>query len=158
MQGRPLGLLALSAAAMLLLRPDWLQDVGFQLSVAATAGLVVSADALEGALRPPLEAVPLLPAAWRVRLAGALAPALAVPLAASLWTLPLQLLHFGVVPLWAVPANVLATPLLTPLTLGAMAAAVVGLVLPWLQALAMPPLAWLEDPAISEAATAGGAG
>ena len=145
LRGRPLGLLALSAAGMLLLRPDWLQDVGFQLSVAATAGLVVSADALEGALRPPLEAVPLLPAAWRVRLAGALAPALAVPLAASLWTLPLQLLHFGVVPLWAVPANVLATPLLTPLTLGAMAAAVVGLVLPWLQALAMPPLAWLAQ-------------
>jgi competence protein ComEC len=57
-----------------------------------------------------------------------------------------------------VPANVLATPLLTPLTLGAMAATVVGLVLAWLQALAMPPLAWLEDPAISEAATAGGAG
>ena len=145
LRGRPLGLLALSAAGMLLLRPDWLQDVGFQLSVAATAGLVVSADPLEGSLRPPLEAIPLLPPAWRPRLAALLAPALAVPLAASLWTLPLQLLHFGVVPLWAVPANVLATPLLTPLTLGAMGAAVVGLVAPPLQALAMPPLSWLAQ-------------
>jgi competence protein ComEC len=145
LRGRPLGLLALSAAAMLLLRPDWSQDVGFQLSVAATAGLVVSADPLEAALRPPLEALPTLPAPWRPRLAALLAPALAVPLAASLWTLPLQLLHFGVVPLWAVPANVLATPLLTPLTLGAMAAALIGLLVPPLHALAMPPLAWLAQ-------------
>jgi competence protein ComEC len=145
LRGHPLGLLALSAAGMLLLRPVWLQDVGFQLSVAATAGLVVSADPLEGSLRPPLEAIPLLPPAWRPRLAALLAPALAVPLAASLWTLPLQLLHFGVVPLWAVPANVLATPLLTPLTLGATGAAVVGLVAPPLQALAMPPLSWLAQ-------------
>jgi competence protein ComEC len=143
LRGRPLGLLALSAAAMLLLRPDWFQDVGFQLSVAATAGLVVSAEPLETALKPPLEALPAVPVSWRPRLASLLAPALAVPLAASLWTLPLQLLHFGVVPLWAVPANVLATPLLTPLTLGAMAAAVVGLVAPPLHALVLPPLAGL---------------
>ena len=180
LRGRPLGLLSLSVAAMLLLRPDWLRDVGFQLSVAATAGLVVSADGLEGALRPLLGAVLLVPkpagaapkatgplvaasvvpapvvaapevaapggaGSWRAWLAAALAPALAVPLAASLWTLPLQLLHFGVVPLWAVPANVLAAPLLTPLTLGAMAAAVVGLVAPPLQALAMPVLGWLAQ-------------
>jgi competence protein ComEC len=145
LRGKPLGLLIVSAAAMLLLRPDWLHDVGFQLSVAATAGLVISADPLETALRPPLEATPLVPPAWRPQLAALLAPALAVPLAASLWTLPLQLLHFGVVPLWAVPANVLAAPLLTPLTLGAMGAALVGLVAPPLQALAMPPLNWLAQ-------------
>jgi competence protein ComEC len=145
LRGRPLGLLALSVVTMLLLRPDWLGDVGFQLSVAATAGLVLSADPLEAALQPPLRAMPLVPPAWREPLTAALAPALAVPLAASLWTLPLQLLHFGVVPLWAVPANVLAAPLLTPLTLGAMAAALVGLVAPPLQALAMPPLGWLAQ-------------
>ncbi|MFN9644300.1 MAG: ComEC/Rec2 family competence protein [Cyanobacteriota bacterium] len=145
LRGRPLGLLALSGAGMLLLRPDWLQDVGFQLSVAATAGLVVSADPLEAAVRAPLAALPLPHPASPQKLAALLAPALAVPLAASLWTLPLQLLHFGVVPLWAVPANMLAAPLLTPLTLGAMGAAVVGLVAPPLQDLAMPPLAWLAQ-------------
>ena len=139
LRGRPLGLLALSAIAMLLVRPHWLADVGFQLSVAATAGLLVTAQPLDDALRPHLEAPPLPPRA-RTALAAALAPALAVPLAASLWTLPLQLLHFGVVPLWAVPANLLATPLLTPLTLGAMATALVGLVAPAALALLMPPL------------------
>ncbi|MFM9089380.1 MAG: ComEC/Rec2 family competence protein [Cyanobium sp.] len=130
LRGRPLGLLGLSAAGMLLLQPHWLQDVGFQLSVAATAGLMVTAGPLEEALRP---------------LARRLAPALAVPLAASLWTLPLQLLHFGVVPLWAVPANLLAAPLLTPLTLGAMATAVLGLVVPPVQGLLLPPLGWLAQ-------------
>jgi competence protein ComEC len=141
LRGRPLGLLGLSAAGMLLLQPHWLQDVGFQLSVAATAGLMVTAGPLEEALRP---------------LVRRLAPALAVPLAASLWTLPLQLLHFGVVPLWAVPANLVATPLLTPLTLGAMAAALVGLVVPPLHGLLLPPLAWLAQAllAVAQAAAA----
>ena len=75
---------------------------------------------------------------WRpppLRLAAA-APALAVPLAAMAWTLPLQLLHFGAVPLYAVPANLVAAPLLTPLTLGAMALALVAVLAPPL----LPPL------------------
>ncbi|MFY7696162.1 MAG: ComEC/Rec2 family competence protein, partial [Cyanobium sp.] len=145
LRGRPLGLLGLSAAGMLLLQPHWLQDVGFQLSVAATAGLMVTAGPLEEALKPWLEALPLAPARLRPPLATHLAPALAVPLAASLWTLPLQLLHFGVVPLWAVPANLVATPLLTPLTLGAMATALLGLVVPPLQGLLLPPLGWMAQ-------------
>jgi competence protein ComEC len=128
-RGRPLGILGLSLAVMLLLRPAWLHDVGFQLSAAATAGLVLTARPLEKALAE--------------RLPGWLGPALAVPLAASLWTLPLQLLHFGVVPLYAVPANLLAAPLLTPLTLGAMAMAAVALLAPPLLAALLTPLGWL---------------
>jgi competence protein ComEC len=129
-QGRPLRVLLAVSLLMLLWQPQWLRDVGFQLSVVATAALLVSAGPLEQVLR-------------RRHCPGWLAVALAVPLAASLWTLPLQLLHFGVVPLYAVPANLLAAPLLTPLTLGAMALALVALLLPpalpWLVA----PLAWL---------------
>jgi competence protein ComEC len=130
-RARPLGLLGLSLAGMLLLRPAWLHDVGFQLSAAATAGLVLTARPLEQALARRLPGV------------GWLAPALAVPVAASLWTLPLQLLHFGVVPLYAVPANLLAAPLLTPLTLGAMALALVAVLLPALLAPLLLPLGWL---------------
>ncbi|PHX67591.1 MAG: competence protein ComEC, partial [Cyanobium sp. Baikal-G2] len=78
-RGKPLGILAASALVLLLARPDWLLDVGFQLSVVATAALVVSARPLELGLRR-----------W---LPGWLAVATAVPLAASLYTLPLQLLH-----------------------------------------------------------------
>jgi competence protein ComEC len=141
-RARPLGLLGLSLAGMLLLRPAWLHDVGFQLSAAATAGLVLTARPLEQALAPRLAggASNTAPrwAAW-------LAPALAVPVAASLWTLPLQLLHFGVVPLYAVPANLLAAPLLTPLTLGAMALALVAVLVPALLTPLLVPLGWLAQ-------------
>ncbi len=139
-RARPLGLLGLSLAGMLLLRPAWLHDVGFQLSAAATAGLVLTARPLEQALAQRL---PGAVSGNAPRWVGWLAPALAVPVAASLWTLPLQLLHFGVVPLYAVPANLLAAPLLTPLTLGAMALALVAVLLPALLAPLLPPLGWL---------------
>ena len=129
-QGRSLPLLLLVSAGMLLWHPAWLRDVGFQLSVVATGALIVSAGPLEQQLR-------------RWRLPGWLAVALAVPLAASLWTLPLQMAHFGVVPLFAVPANLLAAPLLTPLTLGSMAAALLALLLPGLLPLLVAPVAWL---------------
>jgi len=128
-RGRPIGLLALTVVLMLLWRPLWWADLGFQLSVAATAGLLVSAGPLERLLAGGA------PQRWRRWLAASVA----VPLAASLWTLPLQLIHFGVVPLYAVPANLAVEPLLTPLTLGAMAMALVALLLPPL----LPTLAWL---------------
>lgn len=141
-RGRPLGILGLSLAGMLLLRPAWLHDVGFQLSAAATAGLVLTARPLEQALARRLPGGPPGAAGWW---RSWLAPALAVPVAASLWTLPLQLLHFGVVPLYAVPANLLAGPLLTPLTLGAMALAAVAVLVPPLLAPLLVPLGWLAQ-------------
>jgi len=128
-RSRPLGVLLLSVLVMLLVRPSWLLDVGFQLSVAATAGLILTATDLEQVLVRQLP--PWLGPRW-------IGAGLAVPLAASLWTLPLQLLHFGVVPLYAVPANLVVAPLLTPLTLGAMAMALAAVTLPAL----LPLLAW----------------
>ncbi|HYP03611.1 MAG TPA: ComEC/Rec2 family competence protein, partial [Cyanobium sp.] len=138
-RGRPLGLLGLTVAVMLLLRPSWLLDVGFQLSVAATAGLVITASPLEQRL---LAWLPGPLRRW-------LAPALAVPLAATLWTLPLQLLHFGALPLYAVPANLAATPLLTPLTLGAMGLALVALLAPPLLPLLALPVLLLAHPLLA---------
>jgi competence protein ComEC len=152
-RGRPLGLLGLTVAVMLLLRPGWLHDVGFQLSVAATAGLVITATPLEQRL------LAWLPGGGWGASGGSgerpgpvrrwLAPALAVPLAATLWTLPLQLLHFGALPLYAVPANLAATPLLTPLTLGAMGLALVALLAPPLLPLLAVPVLLLAHPLLA---------
>lgn len=136
-RSRPLGLLALTVALLLVWRPQWLLDVGFQLSVVATAALVVQAPALEHQIGA------VLPAGLPGWLVGGLPAALAVPLAASLWTLPLQMLHFGVLPVYAVPANMLAAPLLTPLTLAAMALALVALLAPPLLPLLAVPCGWL---------------
>ncbi|MCP9774070.1 ComEC/Rec2 family competence protein [Cyanobium sp. WAJ14-Wanaka] len=128
-RARPLGILFASLLALLVVFPQWLLDVGFQLSAVATAALMVSARPMEEGLKR-----------WLPPVAAA---ALAVPLAASFWTLPLQLLHFGVVPIYAVPANVVVAPLLTPLTLGAMALALVAILLPPLLPLLLIPVAWL---------------
>jgi competence protein ComEC len=132
-RAQPLAVLLASVALLLLIWPRWLGAVGFQLSAVATAALVLSAGPLEQGLRQWL---PPWCGPW-------LAPAVAVPLAACLYTLPLQLLHFGVVPVYALLANLLAAPLLTPLTLGAMVLALLAALLPPLVGLLLPPLASL---------------
>jgi competence protein ComEC len=134
-RSRPLGVLLLCLLLMLLWQPSWLLDVGFQLSVAATAGLLLTARPLEEKLAGP---TPSKARQW-------LAVAVAVPLAASLWTLPLQLLHFGSVPLYAVAANLAVDPLLTPLTLGAMAMALVAVTVPALLGVIAWPLLPLTE-------------
>ena len=142
-RARPLPLLLATVVTMLWIQPAWLRDVGFQLSVVATAGLLITATPLEETIARRLPEGRDGQPGWARRI---LAPALAVPLAASLWTLPLQLLHFGVVPLYAVPANLAAGPLLTPLTLAAMAMAAMALLAPGLlglMVLVVGPLARL---------------
>ena len=116
---RPFGVLLLTLSGMLLFRPAWVHSIGFQLSAAATAGLILTAPRLERAAQS------CLPDCCR-----GVATALSIPLAALLWTLPLQLLHFGAMPLYALLANLLVAPLLAPLTLLAMLSAVLVLVVP----------------------------
>ena len=125
---RPVGVLLVAVIAMLLIAPVWVQSLGFQFSVVATMGLVVSAGPMgEGLGR------------W---LPQRLAMAMAVPLAATCWTIPLQLLHFGRLPLYGIPVNLLLTPVLAPLTLTAMVMAPVLLLPPlvtgWLLAVVKP--------------------
>ena len=86
--------LALAVAALLLVDPILVHSVGFGLSVAATAGIVVLAARLE----------PRLPGPAAVR-----EPA-AVTLAAQVAVAPLLATVFGGVPLVSVPANLLAGP------------------------------------------------
>ncbi|WP_114994037.1 ComEC/Rec2 family competence protein [Synechococcus sp. UW179A] len=132
-RSRPLGVLLLTLLLMLLVHPAWTRSIGFQLSAAATAGLVISAEPIEQWI------VQHLPCPLH-----RLAPALSIPLAALFWTLPLQLLHFGAAPLYAVLSNLLAAPLLGPLTLAAMALALMVLLLP--SALSAALLPWLIWP------------
>jgi competence protein ComEC len=113
----PLLVLLLCLGLLLLWQPAWLLHLGFQFSAAATAGLLITAPLLQRSL----------PAV------------MAVPLAACLWTLPFQLLHFGALPLYALPVNVVAAPLLSLLTLGAFASAASALLLPAM----LPLLSWL---------------
>ncbi len=112
---QPLGAILVTATLLLLVNPLWVADLGFQLSFLATLGLVVTVPVLDK---------------WLDWLPRAIAPLISVPLAAFLWTLPLQLQTFGVLSLYTIPLNVLTAPLLTLLSLGSGLSALVGLVFP----------------------------
>jgi len=118
--------LAWAAALMLLVEPATVADVGFQLSTAATAGLVAWGTPLTRLLERRLP-----------RLPGALRESLGVSLAAQAATLPIVLLSFGRLALIAPAANLVAVPLVPPV----MAAGLLAFVAGWLAVLGMP--SWL---------------
>jgi len=107
---------ALATAVVVLLVVDpWLAgELGFALSVAATAGIVVVG-------------VPLA-RRWSARLGRGAAAALAVPVAAQVACGPLVLVVSGALTPWGVPANVVAAPAVAPATLLGLLAAALA---PW---------------------------
>ena len=121
---KPLACLGLAVFLLLLWNPRWIWDIGFQLSVAATFGLMVMATALTKRLD------------W---MPSAIATLLSVPIAAYFWTLPLQLYHFGVIPSYSIILNTIATPLVTIISLGGFISAMASLIWP----LAGSAIAWL---------------
>jgi competence protein ComEC len=134
--GRPRSPGSVLGAAVLILLvadPRLAGAVGFQLSVAATAGLLLLASPLAARLG---------------RLPRPVAVAMATTLAAQAGVTPLLLYHFQVVPLGTLPANLLALPAVAPaLLLGVAAAGArllfrpVGAVL---AGIALLPLRYLE--------------
>jgi competence protein ComEC len=123
-QIKPVPVLLAVALVMLLFNPLWIDDLGFQFSFLATLGLMVSA-------KPIAQRFDWLP--------PRLADWLAVPLAAMLWVLPLQLAKFGVFPLYGLLVNLLVTPLLTVITVGGFISGLAALVWPLLGSM----VAWL---------------
>ncbi|UZN01815.1 ComEC/Rec2 family competence protein [Cellulomonas sp. S1-8] len=114
---RAAGPAALAAAVVALLVADpWLGvDVGFALSVAATAGLVVLG-------RPLVER-------WSPRCGRDAAALLAAPVAAQVGCLPVTLALWPTLGPWAVAANLVVAPAVAPATvLGLLAALLAG---PW---------------------------
>lgn len=153
-RGDALTALAFAATIMTAVAPSVLLDIGFELSCAATAGLVLLSGRLARALQwaPPF-----------------IAEGIAATVAAEVFTLPLVIHYFGRVSIVSLPANLLIEPLVPPIMVGGAAtllataipaplAPLVGLVT-WLPAqlllvvverlgslpgarLSMPPLGW----------------
>ncbi len=103
--------LALAALVVLTLNPFAINDVGFQLSFAAFAGMVALIGPLQRALR---------------RLPGPISSGLAVSIAATLGTAPISLVVFGRTSLVAPLANLLVVPMLTVITGLGMASVFLG--------------------------------
>jgi len=106
--------LALAVTGLLLLDPLLVRSVGFQLSTAATAAIVLLAPRLVEVLPGPL----------------LLREPLAVTVAAQLGVAPVLLATFGPLPVASFPANLLAVPAAGPLMVwgltGGLVAGVVG--------------------------------
>nr|WP_290223996.1 ComEC/Rec2 family competence protein [Trichocoleus desertorum] len=121
---KPLGSLLVAATGLLLWNPLWIWDLGFQLSLLATLGLLVTV--------PPLvKRLDWLP--------PTIATLMAVPIAAYLWTLPLQLYAFGLVSPYSIPVNFLTTPLIAVISIGGVLSALAALIWP----VAGSAIAWL---------------
>ncbi|MFB2838226.1 ComEC/Rec2 family competence protein [Floridanema evergladense] len=120
----PIGSLLLAATFLLLLNPTWIWDLSFQLSFLATLGLVVTVPAISKRLdwMPPV-----------------LAAAIAIPVAASIWTLPLQLYVFKIISPYSIPINIITTPFVTILSIGGFISAILGVLWP----IAGGRIAWL---------------
>ena len=121
---KPLGSLLVAATLLLLWNPLWIWDLGFELSFLATLGLVVTV--------PPL--ITMLD--W---MPSAIATLIAIPLAAMLWTLPLQLYIFGVIPPYSLVVNILTIPLISIISIGGIFSAIAALI--W--STAGSAIAWL---------------
>jgi competence protein ComEC len=111
--------LLVGAGLLLAWNPYTLQEPGFQLSFAAVCAIFMAAARLEGRL----EGYPIYPKLREV---------VAISLACGVATAPIVWLQFGAVPLYTVPANALAFPVVSPLLGLGLASAALSPVLPGL--------------------------
>lgn len=114
-QVQPLASLVVAATLLLLINPLWIWDLGFQLSFLATLGLLVTVP-------PLMKRLDWLP--------SSIASLIAIPLAASVWTLPLLLYVFHVVSPYTILVNIITAPLVAVITLGGFISAMVALLSP----------------------------
>lgn len=103
------------SGTLLLLNPLLIEDLGFQMSFLATWGLLVTVPPIQRRLD------------W---LPPALCSLIAVPLAASVWVLPIQLHTFGVIAPYSILVNIISAPMVWLISLGGMISAGVGLIVP----------------------------
>lgn len=115
-----LNALGVAALVLLLSRPTFLFDAGFQLSFAAVGAIVLYMPIFEGAV--PLRWRDRQPWKWTAQM-------VLVSLAATLGTMPVLLWHFGRLPLAGLALNLAAIPA-TALTLGSALLMVLGAALP----------------------------
>ena len=114
---KPQGSLLLSAIIILLINPLWIWSLSFQLSFLATLGLLVTAPVIE----KKLDWIPTT-----------IAIAIAFPLAATIWTLPLVTYYFNTISTYSILVNIITTPLVAIISLGGMISGLAGLIFPLL--------------------------
>ena len=113
--------LALAALSILLWSPLLIYHPGFQLSFAATWGILYLGPVLSDACTGLLKGLP-------AKFARTVAQALAIPLAAQLATVPLVAWYYNLISPVSIPANLLAVPLVGLVLLFGVFATALGLI------------------------------
>lgn len=111
----PLYLLFLSMILMLSVKPDWLQSLSFQLSVASTAGIMLFYPRFQ----------------TKYRFKSELASAFFLSLSAQIFTTPLLLFNFRQVSLLALPLNTIVSFLVEPIMFVGVVLSLIGNWLPF---------------------------
>lgn len=124
---RPLAALLGIATLLLMMQPSWIGDLGFQLSFLATVGLVVMVPGLVKRLD------------W---LPVGIATAIAVPITAMIWTLPILLRMMGTILPYSVFLSLLTTPFIGLFSLSGMGLGAIALISPALGSLGASLLYW----------------
>ncbi|MCY7334522.1 MAG: ComEC/Rec2 family competence protein [Pseudanabaena sp. CAN_BIN31] len=112
-RSRPVIGLLITAVLLLLYQPLWIWDLGFQFSFLATFGLLTTSRSISERLE------------W---LPPTIAELLSIPIAAYIWTLPLQLFVFGKLSPYSLIANVFTTPLVSISTYGGIVSGLLGII------------------------------
>ncbi|KGF71812.1 hypothetical protein DO97_15370 [Neosynechococcus sphagnicola sy1] len=112
---KPLASLVVAATLLLLLNPLWIWDLGFQLSFAATLGLLVTVP-------PLMQGLDWMP--------PGIASLMAVPIAATIWTLPIQIYAFCLISPYCILANIISVPLISMISLGGFVSSMASLIWP----------------------------
>lgn len=125
-QAFALNTLAFSAALMALLNPLLIWDVGFQLSFAATLGILLYAEPMR--LRAYQWIDTRFSKEWARRLSGSLNAYAFMTIAAQITTLPILLFYFQRLSLLSLPANLLILPAQPALMILGGASVLVGMI------------------------------
>jgi competence protein ComEC len=113
---RPFGFLVLTALILLFINPLWIFDLSFQFSFLATLGLIVT-------VKPIVNKLDFLP--------PTISNLIAIPVAATIWCLPLCIYIFKSISLYSIFVNILVTPLVAGISLMGMLSAFFALIFPF---------------------------
>lgn len=123
--GRPRAMsiaIATTAAVLLLARPSFLFDLGFQLSFLAVIGIVYGVPVLSRLLDPLLPKIPIVRAAVALAL---------ISFTATVMTTPLLAATFGRLSLVSIVANMVVVPFVEPATIVTLVVALLAIIHPF---------------------------
>lgn len=118
-QGQGINSLAFSAGVMCLVKPAMIVDVGFQLSVMATLGILLFSDPLRNITRGILSKLfPSWPEQTMITVLNVLNDLCLLSLSAQVFTMWISAQAFGRISLISIPANILIAPFQSVIMLG----------------------------------------